>query len=249
MVRHRTTALLIVLCAICGTTAMAHVAPSVRENNRYLKLTVFGDQVRLAYIVYMGEIPGQRARVRLDKDRDGALSDAEANVFAAEMAARVQSSLTVDVDGKRVPVQFDTPTIGLGTPSVSGGAFSVDLVAWLCTGAPAESRTLTLVDKLNLPNPGETELRAEASPGLTLRAGKLQGRTGFEFSWSEHTRALEGGYALTYSAGADASLGQGNCKPADESGGLHWGLYVGGVGVLAALIATFVALRRRRQSA
>src|SRR6185369_12131192 len=35
--------------------AAAHVAPSVGDNNRYLKLTPLGDRVRLAYTVFYGD--------------------------------------------------------------------------------------------------------------------------------------------------------------------------------------------------
>ena len=50
------------LLAVAGRHARCrrHVAPSVDDNNRYLKVTPLGDGVRLAYTVFFGEIPGRR---------------------------------------------------------------------------------------------------------------------------------------------------------------------------------------------
>ena len=49
-----------------GPTADAHVAPSVDDNNRYLKVTPSADRLRIAYTVFFGENQGRQMRAGLD---------------------------------------------------------------------------------------------------------------------------------------------------------------------------------------
>src|SRR5580765_7320368 len=86
--------------------AVAHVAPSMDDNNRYLKLTPLGDRVRLAYTVYLGEVPGAAARREFDADRDGAISDPEAQAFGARLAEQVRPALAITVDGAAAPLAW-----------------------------------------------------------------------------------------------------------------------------------------------
>ena len=44
------------LAVVAITLLSAHVAPSVDDNNRYLKVTPLHDGIRLAYTVFFGEI-------------------------------------------------------------------------------------------------------------------------------------------------------------------------------------------------
>src|SRR3954471_21274401 len=111
---------------------MAHVAPSADDNNRYLKLTPLGDRVRLAYTVFFGDVPGANERPSIDSDHDGQINVAEANAFGAKLAAEVGARLDLDIDGHRQPIHWAIIDVGMGIPDVHAGAFSVDLVAWLC---------------------------------------------------------------------------------------------------------------------
>src|SRR6476659_5617187 len=84
---------------LAAVQAAAHVAPSVDDNNRYLKLTPLGDRVRLAYTVFYGEVPGAAMRQQLDANRDGTIDDAESSAFGEKLAAEVAASIDVTVDG------------------------------------------------------------------------------------------------------------------------------------------------------
>lgn len=148
--------------------ARAHVAPSVNDNNRYLKLTPLGDGVRLAYIVFFGEVPGAQMRPSLDASRDGAISEAEGAAFGTRLASEIAASLELTVDGAPRPITWTTISVGMGTPRVTGGgAFSVDLVASICF-AKRGRHDVRLRDRFRLLRPGETELRLEATPGVTI---------------------------------------------------------------------------------
>lgn len=160
------------ILAVLATPALAHFAPSLDTNNRYLKLTPMGDRVRLAYTVYLGQQPGAEARVRLDTDHDGTISDAEADVFGKDVAAQVAGALQITADGRKWPVVWKQRYVGLGTPSTRGGAFSVDLIAYVCLGQGAKHR-LQLFDHFQIPRPGETEVRIEESPGIHVTQSTL----------------------------------------------------------------------------
>jgi hypothetical protein len=154
-------------------TAQAHVAPSVDDNNRYLKVTPLGDRIRLAYTVFFGEVPGRAQRTTIDTNKDGAISDDEANAFGAKIAADVAPALDITVDGVERPVTWNQVVVGMGTPATSAGAFSIDLVAWLCLPSPRGHHALQLRDHFRIPRPGETELRVDDSPGVKIEHARV----------------------------------------------------------------------------
>jgi hypothetical protein len=159
--------------ALAPRSAFAHVAPSVDDNNRYIKLTPLGDRVRLAYTVFYGEIPGAKARATIDADHDGAISDAEGQAFGHKLADEVAAGLDLTVDGAQRKVAWAEVAVGMGTPSTTAGAFSIDLVAWICLPTPRGRHALTLHDHLALTRPGETEVKIEDSLGVTLDRAKI----------------------------------------------------------------------------
>jgi len=169
-----------------AATASAHIAPSVDDNNRYLKLTPLGDRVRLAYVVFYGEVPGARLRPTIDADRDGAISDAEGQAFGARLGRELAEALDVSVDGAQQRLAWATISAGMGSPRVAAGAFSVDLVAYLCLSPARGRHEVRLFDRFRVPHPGETEVKIEDSPGVRIdraRVGDTSDPTGsFRFA-------------------------------------------------------------------
>src|SRR5690349_19398752 len=137
--------------ALADVQARAHVAPSVDDNNRYLKLTPLGDRVRLAYTVFFGEVPGAAERRTIDANRDGQIDDAEAKAFAESIAAQVAAALVVEIDGAATPVTWDTTEAGMGTPQVAAGAFSVDLIAYPCLAKLGGRHRVVVHDRFRIP--------------------------------------------------------------------------------------------------
>lgn len=223
--------------------ASAHVAPSMDDNNRYLKLTPLGDRVRLAYTVYFGEVPGAAARRTIDADHDGKISDAEAQAFGAKLGDQVRASLAVTVDGEAAPVAWNEIDVGMQAQVVAGGSFSVDLIAWLCLPSAGGAHTVGLVDRTALPRPGENEMRVEDTPGVHVDTARLGGvdLVDLDARWQGAGGALgEGGFTLAFTASAKAPvLADGACAaaaaaaPLAGSGGRR-GLWIG-LGVAAAL--------------
>ena len=193
-----------ILLAGAPALAPAHVAPSARENNRYILLAPLGDRLRLVYTVYMGEEPGRRARAGMDRDRDRVISEDESGAWADELAAQVAAGLTLEVDGRVVPVSWAETDVGLGDPSTAAGAFAVDLVAWACFDRPREvlEHTIRFTDRVAIDDPGETELRTEESPGVLVTRSQLAatpasgGKPRLDFKWMGGSGPAASGYQI-----------------------------------------------------
>jgi len=249
-------ALAIVLAA---TRAAAHVAPAIGDNNRYLKLTPLGDRVRIAYTVFYGELPGAALRRAIDANHDGAIDDAESEAFGARIAREVAAALDVAIDGARQPVAWAQVVIGLGTPEAAAGAFSIDLVAWLCVAPPRGKHALLLRDDFRLERPGETEVKVEDSPGVTITATRIGGADdeandyklvgpsgalatdGLDLQYTAGDTAVVTADAICRGPGADRAL------PTGAIAGTAVVIAVVVAGLGAGIVAALVALRARRR--
>jgi hypothetical protein len=94
-----TILLVLLTLAAAPTPAHAHFAPSPTQNNRYAKLTLLPDVVRVSYTVYFGDQPGQLERERMDANHDGVLSDDETAAFGTMILGEIGPKLYVEVDG------------------------------------------------------------------------------------------------------------------------------------------------------
>ncbi len=250
------------VAAASSSTAGAHVAPSVDDNNRYLKLTPLGDRVRLAYVVFYGEVPGARLRPSLDTDGNGSISERESQAFGAKLGAEIAAALDVSVDGVQQKLAWTTISVGMSSTRVAAGSFSVDLVASLCLPAARGRHELRLFDRFRVPRPGETEVKIEDSPGVRIERAKLGASTdptgSFRFVGPGGPLS-DDGLELAFTAGAQAPiLADGACSAAGTGRGLGRGLgattaVIAGAAVVlggaAAGAAALVRRRRRRRRA
>jgi nickel/cobalt transporter (NicO) family protein len=67
--------------------------------NRYSRLEVSSDKVRVFYVLDMAEIPTFQEMGRLDTDGDGAVSEAEKKAYAAVKAREIASRLDLQING------------------------------------------------------------------------------------------------------------------------------------------------------
>lgn len=240
--------------AAASSMTRAHVAPSVDDNNRYLKLTPLGDRVRLAYVVFYGEVPGARLRPSLDTDGDGSISERESQAFGAKLGAEVAAALEVSIDGVQQRLAWTAISVGMSSTRVAAGSFSVDLVASLCLPAVRGRHKLRLLDRFRVPRPGETEVRIEDSPGVQIERAKLGASSsesgGFRFVGPGGPLSTDG-LELAFTAGPKAPvLADGACLAggAGRGAGRGLGTIAGLVIVLGAAAAGAALLVRRRRA-
>lgn len=248
--------------------AAAHVAASVDDNNRYLKLSLLGDRVRLAYTIFFGEVPGRTMRSGIDANRNGQLEPAETDAFAARLRAEVAGQLQLAIDDQPVPLRFSQHSFGSVTSSVQGGAFAVDLIATLCV-QPAPRHRVHLRDRFAVPRPGETEVYFEDAPGIAVVSatiGEMSASTASPASAVSTPRPMfrfagavpmlaEPGLSLEFSVAPDApGMRGGTCTtPGGAAEQSRWASGLLGRAIplgfaLAGLVALVGFLRWRRRS-
>lgn len=244
---------LVLAITLASTVAAAHVAPSVDDNNRYLKLTPGADRLRLAYTVFFGEVPGAQMRRTVDADHDGTISDAEAQAFATKLGAEVAGALELTVDGHTQPVTWTTVAAGLGSPRTAGGAFSVDLVAWPCLATVGGKHTVTLRDRFRIPRPGETEVKVEDAPGITVDHARVgvADDPGYDYKFAGPGGPLsDDGLDLAFTAGDHAPRTAGAaCAGAgpEPHKPIPLGVLVGAAAVIGFVLAGIIVLVQRRR--
>ena len=240
--------------AAATAAADAHVAPSEDTNNRYVKLTPMADRVRIAYTILVGHAPGRVTRRSLDRDGDRTISEAEADTWARDLAARVLADLELTLDGTPVPIVWTEVVAGLDDRSVTGGAFALDLIAWPCLPGPAERHEIELVDRFSLTPAGETEVRIADEPGVRVEVarigdgvhGDMLGRTA---QFQKLASPLAEGLRVVYTATGATPLADGRCPgsaPKTTTATPRWPIVVGAL--LGAAVVVVLTLRRRKRA-
>lgn len=233
---------------ITSRGAAAHVAPSVDDNNRYIKITPFGDRVRIAYTVFFGEVPGAIQRRELDVDHDGTLTDAEAHVVGERLSADVRAGLELEIDGVVAPFIWSTVDVGMGTNAVAAGAFSIDLVASGCFATARGTHTIRLHDRFRLPHPGETELKVEDGMGIVIRKAHVgpADDPSHDFKFAGPGGPLtDDGLELVIDAGPSSTVTpDATCSAAPEK--TSRAVLYAGIGAALAVLAGIAWLLRRR---
>ena len=155
----RLLALLVPLCA--------HLAPNSHDNNRFAKVSLLPGTVRVSYTVYFGDQLGALFRRRMDTNANGRLDESEAQAFGAALVAEIGPAIALLLDDVRATGKWTLTDVGLGSTSVAAGSFSVDL-ALVVPGPTTGPHSLWLEDRWLVPNPGETNVRIEGAPGITI---------------------------------------------------------------------------------
>ncbi len=228
----------------------AHPAPAVDANNRYLKITPMADRARLAYTIYFGEVPGNVVRRALDVDGDGTVSDDEAARWSASLAQTVQRTLALRLDDREVALAWEEVVPGLGSAHTDGGAFAVDLIAWMCAASPGRRHELELIDRHSLLPAGETEVRIDESPGVQVDVARVGDAPFVDrlARFQGEAAPLARGLHLVWEAGPRAEVPPDDRCPRPRAAGAArgWLMPMLGAGVGLALIARVIGARRRR---
>lgn len=229
--------------------AGAHVAPSEDTNNRYVKLTPMADRVRVAYTILVGQRPGRAARAALDRDRDRTLSDAEVQAWADDLAAQVRRSLELRVDGAPAPVTWSEVHAGVDERAVDAGAFSLDLITWVCAPGAGPRHEVELIDRFSLLPPGETEVRIADEPGIRVEVARVGAHEmiGRHVQFQALAAPLAEGVRVVYDASRARPLADGRCpRPKPTTATSRWPFILAALGALAAAVLWIRHRARRR---
>ena len=94
----------------------AHAAAHPLGNftiNLYSRLELYGDVVRVRYIVDMAEIPAFRERDAIDANHDGTLSADERAAYVATLSSALARGLRLTADGASLPLQVRASDLAL----------------------------------------------------------------------------------------------------------------------------------------
>jgi hypothetical protein len=246
--RVQVIAVLIAAAAVLAPRhTAAHVAPAVDENNRYIKLSPMGSRLQLAYVLFVGEVPGAELRKSMGSDPQR---------HAEKLASEIADKLVLTVDGTPTAISWDRVAVDLTASKEHPNALSVSMVAWVCMDEASNHR-LELRDSFELPPPGENELVVEPGPGVVVDSSSLGGDTGNKLDWIGLPNPMtEDGYVLELSVDLEraVSIDDGRCKsPTDVTAeteseseqGSTRGLLFGGIAVALVLLA-LLALQLKR---
>lgn len=177
------------VAALWLSVASGHPQFALSTVNRYGKV-VFGGPggVKLFYTLMIGDVPANAVRQQADRDSDGQLSAAEQQELGKMLASQLEPrpdnpdhpGLSLELDGKPLPIRWQAPLLTLPDPRVGPLAFACELTATLdipaAAGSPGQAHTLRYDDRVAMPPVGDVELRIEEGPGARVE-GAYQGTT------------------------------------------------------------------------
>ena len=177
-------------------------------------------------------------------------------MFGTGLAAQIAAVMEVEVDGKVQPVKWDVIDLGMGTPVVDAGSFTRSI--WsriLCFAIARGHHKILIKDRFRVPHPGETEVKVEDSPGVTIdraRIGAMDDPThDYRFA-GPGGPVSDDGLELVITAGPKSSVtADETCSaaPPASSSRVPWTILAIIAGVVVAGILAVVAIRRRRRIA
>jgi nickel/cobalt transporter (NicO) family protein len=122
-------------CAL-PATALAHPLGNFTVN-RYSRLEVAADQIRLRYVVDLAEIPTFQALAELDPNQTGRLDDTRKTTYATGYLNTIIQNLHLNANGANLPLRVSSWTLDL-LPG-QGGLQTMRLTAWLVAPLPDAS--------------------------------------------------------------------------------------------------------------
>jgi len=212
-------------------------------------VTLLPDTVRIAYTVFFGDRPGLIERRRIDANGDGLLDENEAKTFSTRLHAEIVPLIDVKIDGAPPGAPWRVADLGLGTPTTQAGAFALDLVLVAPIDPARETHTVWIEDRWKIPEPGETEVRIEESPGVHVveSHARRDGRGAvLDFKFLGHaTTPGERGLFVSYRVDEAVRRTYLGKKPegAQKTGGSSRMPIIIGVGT-AVLLVIWLLLRR-----
>jgi ABC-type nickel/cobalt efflux system permease component RcnA len=139
--------------------------------NRYSRLEVGAERLTVHYVLDMAEIPAFQERQAIDADRDGAVSAAETDAYAARRVAGIRDGLRLTING--APAHLQATDQALSFPEGQGGLATLRLQITFAAPLPAGDAALDYRDTNEPERQGWREIVARAAAGRTLREASV----------------------------------------------------------------------------
>jgi hypothetical protein len=133
------------LATALGGPARAHLGHVVLRAERYFKVDASAEETRVVVSLTLGADEGRRLLDGADLDRDGAVSQAEADAYMLQWAAGLAEELPIEVDGAPVELVWGEPFLDPIGP-VRATPLTVEMVARLPT--PGREHQIVLHDRM-----------------------------------------------------------------------------------------------------
>ncbi len=124
---------ILVVAHILAPVATAHPLGNFTIN-RYSRLELGIDQVRVRYVIDMAEIPTFQERQRMDLDSNGSISEVERDQYLADQVAGLKRNLHLVVNGEALALE--SQDYQLEFPVGQGGLQTLRLSLWLSARLP-----------------------------------------------------------------------------------------------------------------
>ena len=134
--------------------------------NRYSRIEVYSDVVRVQYVLDMAEIPTFQQNSDVDTDSDGAISAYEAQSYADATAPALLANLNLSLDGERADLAI--PAAYAAFPEGQGGLPTTRLTAVFETPAPSGTVALAVDDANYSDRVGWREIVVSQGTGAEL---------------------------------------------------------------------------------
>ena len=134
--------------------------------NLYSRLELFSDVIRVHYVLDMAEIPTFQELDAVDADGDDAVSDAEKERYAAQMAEDIQGDLYLTANGS--PSRLDLLSQELSFPPGQGGLNTLRLSLVFEAPSPGSELAVEYRDQNYADRIGWREIVVRPAEGVAL---------------------------------------------------------------------------------
>ncbi len=140
--------------------------------NRYTKIELAGQTIRLHYVVDVAEIPTTQEFGLIDKDHDGNASIDERRIYAMSKSSELLAGLRLMIDAKEAALNRSTADVTF--PEGQGGLKTIRLESvYECAVEGTNARTLRFEDSNFNERKGWKEIIVGASSGATIQESSV----------------------------------------------------------------------------
>lgn len=165
---------LIVVCFIVLVTGSAFAHPlGIFSINRYTRIELAGDKIRLVYVVDIAEIPAVEEFARIDLNSDKVADDQERARYVGGMIPLLTGGFRLTVDAELVDVGLNGYTLSF--PEGQGGLKTIRFAPIFEASVPRDKKehTLQFVDRNYTQRAGWKEIVVRAMSGETLQQSSV----------------------------------------------------------------------------